>query len=375
MNMTQRYLWPLALIVILGLGFVACQATPEDEAQTTESQTPTVISGKFTPPDGQTLLIIGQDLGAIANYKAALGLVPGGVTTYTNISETEPALLNGLEAHADWGSGDVNALQNLEADPHAALAIGLFIVDNSGTNLTHIIDGTHDAAVDRLGAFIQRAARPVFLRIGYEFDGPWNHYEPEPFIAAWRYIVDRLRAQGVTNFATVWQSATYKYGTYNNLPFETWYPGDDYVDWMGTSHFVFDEPVHTAFLDFARTHNKPVLVAESSPQGYDLDELTYSAPNDGKTLTPKTAEEIWDEWFAPYFAFIHNNADVIRAVAYINVDWHSQAMWGPDGGNGYWGDTRVQVNPTIREKWLAEITTPFWLHGSPELFTKLGYGK
>ena len=64
---------------------------------------------------------------------------------------------------------------------------------------------------------------------------------------------------------------------------------------------------------------------------------------------------------------------MIRAVAYINTDWHSQAMWGPGGGNGYWGDSRVQVNPDIRAKWLAEINTPFWLHGTPGLFETLGY--
>jgi len=277
--------WPVVLMVYL----LACQATPEGETPSAEQETstPAAITGKFTPPAGQTLLILGQDLGAIADYKAALGLRPGGVTTYTNISETEPALLNGLEAPADWGAGDVNAAHNLEADPQAALAIGLYIVDNSGTNLTHIIDGTHDAAIDRLGAFIQGAARPVFLRIGYEFDGPWNHYEPEPFIAAWRHIVDRLRANGVTNFATVWQSATYKYGTYNDLPIEVWYPGDDYVDWMGTSHFIFDQTVQDRFLGFARAHGKPVLIAEATPQGYDLDELTYSAPNDGQDFAPK----------------------------------------------------------------------------------------
>ena len=361
--------------IVLAVCCLACQATPESEAlpAAREASPPPAIGGKFTPPAGQTLLILGQDLGSIADYKAALGLKPGGVTAYTNISETEPALLNGLEGPADWGAGPVNAEQNLKADPQAVLAIGLYIVDNSGTNLTHLADGTHDAAIDRLGAFIQRAARPVFLRIGYEFDGPWNHYEPEPFIAAWQYIVDRLRARGVTNFATVWQSATYTYGTYNDLPIEVWYPGDDYVDWMGTSHFIFDQTVQDRFLDFARAHNKPVLIAEATPQGYDLDALTYSAPNDGQNFDAKTADEIWQEWFGPFFAFIHDNADVIRAVAYINADWHSQAMWGPGGGNGYWGDSRVQVNDTIRERWLAEIGTAFWLHGTPDLFKTLGY--
>ena len=41
------------------------------------------IQGKFTPPDGNTLLIIGQDLEAVEGYVADMWAVTGGVTTYT----------------------------------------------------------------------------------------------------------------------------------------------------------------------------------------------------------------------------------------------------------------------------------------------------
>lgn len=355
----------VALLAFLILG---CQSTPPDAAKTSQP----VIEGRYTPPPNQTLLFIGQDVQSIAAYKAALQIAPGGVTTYTNISEGQ-TFLHGLEGAADWGAGRINGQQNLDDDPHAALAIGLYLVDATGTNLAHIADGTHDKVIDQLGTFIQRSERPVFLRIGYEFDGSWNHYEPEPYKAAFQHIVDRLREHGTTNFVSVWQSATYKYGSYKNLPIEEWYPGDAYVDWMGTSHFVFDPAVHDRFLDFARAHNKPVLVAEATPQGYDLDELSFSDPGDGQQFTSKTPEQIWDEWFKPFFSYIHQNADVIRGVAYINADWHSQAMWGPSGGSGYWGDSRVQVNPVIRERWLNEVNTSFWLHGSPDLFEQLGY--
>ena len=58
------------------------------------------------------------------------------------------------------------------------------------------------------------------LRIGYEFDGEWNHYNPQYYVPAYRHIVDRLRANGVTHFASVWQSATFAGGTYGNRPFE-----------------------------------------------------------------------------------------------------------------------------------------------------------
>ena len=116
------------------------------------------------------------------------------------------------------------------------------------------------------------------------------------------------------------------------------------------SHDVFDD-----FLNLARDHNKPVMIAESTPRGLLLDKL------DG--------EFIWNDWFAPYFEYIHNNSDVIRVVAYINVDWDEQAMWQNQG----WGDTRVQVNDVVLENWLDEIESDVWLHSSDELFSQLGY--
>ena len=122
-----------------------------------------------------------------------------------------------------------------------------------------------------MGTFIQQADRLVFLRIGYEFDGEWNHYSPSKYIPAFRYIVDRLRENGVTNFVSVWQSATYPGGTYLNLPFQDWYPGDEYVDWLGLSYFTYDQYVYDPFLNFAREHNKLVLIAA---RGALLDVIT-----------------------------------------------------------------------------------------------------
>ena len=62
----------------------------------------------------------------------------------------------------------------------------------------------------------------------------------------------------------------------------------------------------------------------------------------------KTAVEIWQEWFDPYIKYIHANSDVIRAVAYIRPDWESQKKRSLPYPEGYWGDTRVQTNPAIR---------------------------
>ena len=370
------------LVLLMALVCISCAGqvqTQEMEGEPTEAmvETTDAIHAKFAPPAGRFLLFVGQDLDAVSGYVTGVHANPSGITTYTNIAEGPGrVLLHGLASTVDYGAGLVNGQASVDDHPHALLAIGLDLVDHTGENLLHIADGIHNEAIDSLGAFIQESQRPVFLRIGYEFDGQWNHYHPKQYIAAFRAIVDRLRSNGVDNFVSVWQSATYTLGTYQNRPIEDWYPGDEYVDWMGTSYFVFDPEVYQRFLEFAREHQKPIMIAEASPQGYELEDLTYGSPfTGGLSLQEKTSEQIWGEWFAPFFDFIYENSDVIRAVAYINNDWNSQPMWEPAANNGYWGDTRIEVNEFIRAKWLEEINQGNWLHANEDLYDLLGFAK
>jgi len=67
------------------------------------------------------------------------------------------------------------------------------------------------------------------------------------------------------------------------------------------------------------------------------------------------ADAIWQEWFEPLFTYIEENRDVIGILAYINTHWDAQPMWGSPYTNGYWGDTRLQNNPTLVKRWNERI--------------------
>jgi hypothetical protein len=232
--------------------------------------------------------------------------------------------------------------------PDSALVIGLNTVDSLEAINSGALDKEIEQLLDHLGAL----KRPVYVRFGDEFDRMWNHYDPAQFKQAWIKFHQRMKEKGVDNVALVWQSAAYCQGTYNAKPIEAWYPGNEVVN-------------------FARQHHKAVMMAESTPQGYDIGQLTYST--DGAKLTHKTSGTIWKEWFAPYFEYIRNHADVIKAVTYINTFWDSQKRWRPPYSYSYWGDARVQANPGILEKWKAEILDVRYLQAAPDLFEKLGY--
>ena len=131
-------------------------------------------------------------------------------------------------------------------------------------------------------------------------------------------------------------------------------------------------------LAFARENRKPVMIAESTPQRYDLEQLTRGNSSPiwdgaaGQSKRSRTADQIWQEWFEPFFKYIRENRDTIRAVAYINADWDSQSKWGPPHNEGYWGDSRVQANPVISNYWALQVgDDSFWQHGDPGIRMRL----
>ena len=91
----------------------------------------------------------------------------------------------------------------------------------------------------------------------------------------------------------------------------------------------------------------------------------HSPIYDGEAGTGRhtvSADDIWSSFYGPMFKLMEDNSDVIRSLAYINVHWDSQAMWGPPYESGYWGDTRLEVNPELAQRFSDAIrqwrTTP-----------------
>jgi hypothetical protein len=302
-------------------------------------------------PAGRVRLFIGQDVGTIAAYASTVGSPPG-VVDYTSV-----AGLEGLDAQVDHGGGPMDLSALAATYPGTPIAVGLYMVGI----LPDILAGTYDANLDRLASVLRGFGVPVLLRIGYEFDGTWNNYQPpSDYAAAFRHVMDRMRAGGASNVEAVWQS-TASCSTGDRMP---WYPGDSYVDWFGLSYFdtvPCAEQQATGFAQLARAHAKPLFIAEAAPQGFDFTAMTYSPNPDGSQKMPETPQDAWNLWFSPYFQFIHDNLDVARAATYIDADWNAQPMWAAPYANGYWGDTRVQANATLLTMWNGELADGIWM--------------
>jgi hypothetical protein len=336
------------IFVAVVLTAVLAMVTPPPAESTGPGCSP--AGSTFAPPSGKTVLTVGQYKDSIDGYVAGTGDSPGGTMVYTNIAAPTLGL---VVPFANVGDGTQDMQHYLAAYPNATVNVGLYLVDQ----LDNINLGVHDTNIDLLADLLSDADRPVYLRIGYEFDGPWNHYEPGPFVLAWQRIVNRFRAKGVTNVAFVWHSATSLYGRWGNHPIDAWYPGDCYVDWGGVS--IFDQPYQgtagwalvNELVDFAHAHGLPALIAESTPIG------KHTPTDDAQTL--------WDQWYGPVFDFIATKD--IRLFSYINANWEGYGNWPG------WGDSRVEQNPALKAMWLTKVNDARFWHGTAHLYGDLGY--
>ncbi|MFI7277347.1 endo-1,3-beta-xylanase [Streptomyces sp. NPDC049879] len=398
-------------------------------ATATAASAASIDDAPGVPDDGRVMLIMGQDSSTLADYRRDVLDVPAldapepaGVTLYTNLvippggGGTGPGA--GLNGPVDYGSGTVDFPATLAQYPGAAVSVGLYLSDTQfaascGNQPLRALIGRNDDDVqsgspnlvqryrtelDRMITTFASWNRDVFLRVGYEFDGPWNCYNADFYKEAYRYIAGRIDALGAHRVATVWQSAAWPLNTHPDHPewnyivtdpdhFDTWYPGDAYVDWVGLSTFYQPGSVATQWgcsrtdidpivqqdrlLDFARAHGKPVMVAEAAPQGYDTGAATASCIMDPRPAAVDR-NAVWNQWYDGFFSLIEENRDVIRAAAYINTDWDSQSMWrcppgsapgSPSCPNGYWGDSRVQADRGVLDRFLAEARASHFVNG------------
>ncbi|MGC1471362.1 MAG: 1,4-beta-xylanase [Psychroserpens sp.] len=327
-------------------------------------------TAKFEPKDGECLVFIGQDLEATGGLdKFGNGYTnhfesPFGITTYTNLSPGEQSYahfnkgIDGIKTAANWGAGYNCAQCYLEDSDYnySSIAIGLSIVNHE--NL--IARGKHDQLIIDLAQWIKSSNRPVFLRIGYEFDGwDWNHYHKTYYLKAWKQIHKVFKEQNVHNVAFVWQSK----GTGSNQKtLEDWYPGDDLVDWCAYSYFGKPDQ---EMLTFARRHRKPIFIAEATPV-METDNLYFNTD----LSDPKVAAAVWKHWFIPFFKTINDNQDVIKGFSYINSDWASQPMW-TNNPTFQKVDSRIQVSTFISEAWKRELAKPKYIKPSQNLLNTL----
>ena len=430
----SRLAWYVALVASLALGCGARRPGPRAPTPEPSAVRDPLAEVRNVPAGGRVAFFIGQDSTTLGELHAAVYARssslprPDGVTLYTGFLPVDrhpndapdgaSHYVGGVEgppfdeSHGEIAFAETLAQYDALGD-RVALAVGLYLSDAGwGCNSLPLraLAGEGEAGdvtawrdtMDRLLTWLRDADRPVMLRIGFEFDGPWNCYDPAAYRAAFRYVKGRIDDLGADRVATVWQAAAYPdagEGPRYALPaddvalrarYDAWYPGDDVVDWVGLSFFsgarfrdhafscpAEDRPwtvpdtsprrLQDALVQFARDHGKPVMIAESAPQGFDLARGTWSCTSarqdhlEGHRF--EDGDAMFDAFFTDFFDWIRAQRDVVRAVAYINAHWQAQSGWAcpPEADAcpaGYWGDSRLHANPVVLERFGEALRAP-----------------
>jgi hypothetical protein len=162
--------------------------------------------------------------------------------------------------------------------------------DTSGyEGFREVLAGEHDAYIDQFARDAKAFNRPVLMRFLHEFNGNWYVWSgnkngreaggPERVVAVWQYVVDRFRQVGADNVKWLWvphgPSTDRSEEPWNKV--ENYWPGDDYVDWIGLDGYNFypvdpwggqrplrrfDDCFRALYDDCAALGKQPMMIAE-----------------------------------------------------------------------------------------------------------------
>jgi beta-mannanase len=143
--------------------------------------------------------------------------------------------------------------------------------------LAAIAAGRYDAYLARYAAAARLARAPVVFSFAHEMNGPWypwgyGHTPPAVFVAAWRHMHDIFALAGAGNVIWCWnpnRPAGILGGAPNIAPSHPWWPGTQYVDWVGidayyrTPDATFGAVFGSALAQVRAFTRAPVLIAET----------------------------------------------------------------------------------------------------------------
>jgi Glycosyl hydrolase family 26 len=296
--------------------------------------------GALLEPKKGVLHGAGQDPAGFLEYVGAVekDQHPIIYMTYLNLLKKEK-----LENYSGFL---IDLLKDLPAD--VLPQIGLNFVagkDNGSGQDKDVAAGIYDENIQLLVTELRKFNRPVFIRIGYEFEGGWNGYKPETYKVTFVKIAKAIK-EAKLQVATVWCSGG---SAIPHTKMMEYYPGDEWVDWWGVDIFGPKQmafPSLFEFLNAADSHKKPVMIGESTPRGIGVHDGIKS----------------WEQWYKPYFDLIYKNPQ-IKAFCYINWDW---AYWSDKLGFPWhnWKDARIQLNEYVNEQYRIELKNKIFVHSN-----------
>src|SRR6476661_4210726 len=113
--------------------------------------------------------------------------------------------------------------------------------------LANIVAGNFDADLEAWAREAKEFGSPLLVEWGTEPNGKWFSWNgkwnggakegPARYVAAYRHIVDLMRAEGAANLQWVWHVNWLDQPEAKWNRFENYYPGENYCDWVALSAY------------------------------------------------------------------------------------------------------------------------------------------
>lgn len=188
--------------------------------------------------------------------------------------------------------------------------------------LAAIANGTYDDYIKDWATQVKKFEAPIFIRFAHEMNDPYRYpwgpqnNEISEFLRAWRHVVDVFRATGANNAIWVW-SPHPAYGSFTD-----YYPGDDYVDWIGipvlnygtvatwSEWWSFDEIFGNYYEDLAM-FQKPIILSEFASLGVGGNRSEWFA---------NALDDLPEKYpMIKGILFFHTSSD--QTTTYKSLDW------------------------------------------------------
>ena len=279
----------------------------------------------------------------IADYNAAAGKKISVVTWFA--SAYEQGRMTSWRASYSPNLARVKRL--------GAVSLIKFSTQDYAWNQTHkmadlkaIARGTWDEYFKAAALAVKDFGSPVFISIDHEMNGNWYPYAQAypgsqttaaDYVAAWQRIVTIFRASGADNVAWVWSPNVPDVG---GVPAAAYYPGDDYVDWVGVSFYSGNDA--TAMDDLYQKYapKKPFFITEwaTAPQ-----KNQYNSRFPGEV-----------KWVEQFFGNLNTRYPRVKAISWFN--WNQ--------GDG---DYRLQRVPEQAKAYAQDVAAPRYLDSAGAL--------
>jgi hypothetical protein len=208
--------------------------------------------------------------------------------------------------------------------------------------MSKILAGDFDPYMDRFAQDVKTLGLPLVIRLDQEMNAdyyPWSdtmtYNKRGDYVQVWKHVVDRFRAIGADKYV-IWLWTPNRVDDIPQKKIASFYPGDDYVDWVGVDGYWRNK---SAIANFGVTYARTLgLLRALTTRPIFIGEVGASETGGKKVV-----------WIDSFFKNLPLNPDI------IGFSWFSLTVAGGTGETTASNDWRINSSDAALAAFRAGI--------------------